>query len=186
MKVTPITTLDWPDATFDMVVVDNTGGGFSDVASDGRSAALDAVRRVLRPGGRVEIIERVPGGGLFGGAPPMPADYVNGGGAEGMPAGGRLQAGAHPRGEGRVSFRGRPERLIAGALRAQVRVLRTLQGRAATRTRRGAAERPPSLRPSEAMGALLAGAAREPYCRSALNSSLNVPCGCARCRISGP
>ncbi len=84
MKVTPITTLDWPDATFDMVVVDNTGGGFSDVASDERSAALDAVSRVLRPGGRVEIIERVPGGGLFGGAPPMSADYVNGGGAEGV------------------------------------------------------------------------------------------------------
>lgn len=84
VKVTPITTLDWPDATFDMVVVDNTGGGFSDVASDGRSAALDAARRVLRPGGRVEIIERVPGGGLFGGAPTMPADYINGGGAEGI------------------------------------------------------------------------------------------------------
>ena len=84
VKVTPITTLDWPDAAFDMVVVDNTGGGFSDVASDKRSAALDAVRRVLRPGGRVEVIERVPGAGLFGGAPPMSADYVNGGGAEGV------------------------------------------------------------------------------------------------------
>ena len=83
VKVTPMTTLDWPDATFDMVVVDNTGGSFSDRTAPDRAAALEAARRVLRPGGRVEIIERLPGGGLFSGAPALSADYVGSGGAEG-------------------------------------------------------------------------------------------------------
>ena len=83
VKVTPMTTLDWPDATFDMVVVDNTGGGFSERSAQERATALESARRVLRPGGRVEIIEQLPGGGLFGGAPALPAAYINGGGAEG-------------------------------------------------------------------------------------------------------
>jgi ubiquinone/menaquinone biosynthesis C-methylase UbiE len=84
VKVTPMTSLDWPEATFDMVVVDNTAGGFSDRPAHDRSAALEQIRRVLRPGGRVEIIERIAGTGLFGAAPAVPADYANGGGAEGV------------------------------------------------------------------------------------------------------
>jgi SAM-dependent methyltransferase len=82
IKVSAFADLDWPDATFDMVVIDNTGGAFSSSPSDARAAGLAAVHRVLRPGGRVEIIERLAGG-LFGGAPASAADYAPGGGAEG-------------------------------------------------------------------------------------------------------
>ena len=73
-------SLEWPDATFDMVVVDNTAGDFSSGTAAARQATLNEARRVLRPGGRAEIIERLPGGGLFG-APAPPADYAQSGGA---------------------------------------------------------------------------------------------------------
>lgn len=81
VKVGSTATLDWPDETFDMVVVDNTGGHFSGQGGAARLAMLAEARRVLRPGGRVELIERLPGGGWFGGPAPS-ADYVQGGGAE--------------------------------------------------------------------------------------------------------
>lgn len=83
VKVGSPATLDWPDDTFDMVVVDNTGGHFSARGGAARLAILAETRRVLRPGGRVELIERLPGGGWFGGPPAPSADYVQGGGAEG-------------------------------------------------------------------------------------------------------
>jgi ubiquinone/menaquinone biosynthesis C-methylase UbiE len=83
IKVGPASALAWPDDTFDMVVVDNTAGHFSSQAADARGASLVDARRVLRPGGRVEVIERVPGGGLFGGTAVPPADYTQAGGAEG-------------------------------------------------------------------------------------------------------
>jgi ubiquinone/menaquinone biosynthesis C-methylase UbiE len=83
VKVAPLAELDWPDATFDMVVIDNTGGTFSERATEERAAILAAARRVLRQGGRVEIIERFAGG-FIGGAPAVPAAYTNDGGAEGI------------------------------------------------------------------------------------------------------
>lgn len=83
VKITPPTTLPWEDASFDMVVIDETGGGLTALSEPERAATLDAARRVLRPGGRIEIIERVAGG-LLGGGPAAPADYVQGGGAEGL------------------------------------------------------------------------------------------------------
>jgi SAM-dependent methyltransferase len=83
IKVGPPSALDWPDDTFDMVVVDNTAGHFSSADGGARQATLTDARRVLRPGGRVELIERLPGGGLFGGAPAPSVDYIQGGGAEG-------------------------------------------------------------------------------------------------------
>lgn len=82
IKVVPVTALEWPDASFDMAVIDETGGGFSSLSSDDRVAVLHALRRVLRPGGRIEIIERM-GGGLLGGAPVVSAGYSASGGAEG-------------------------------------------------------------------------------------------------------
>lgn len=82
LKVAPLTELEWPDATFDMVVIDNTGGAFAERTTDERAAVLAAARRVLRPGGRVELIERIAGG-FIGGAPAVPAAYANDGGAEG-------------------------------------------------------------------------------------------------------
>jgi hypothetical protein len=51
--------LEWPDDAFDMVVIDNTGGAFSQLSAADRTATLEEARRVLRQGGRVELIERL-------------------------------------------------------------------------------------------------------------------------------
>lgn len=82
VKITPATTLPWDDESFDMVVIDETGGDFSALAPDARTATLQAARRLVRPGGRVELIERI-GGGLLG-ARTTSAEYVGSGGAEGL------------------------------------------------------------------------------------------------------
>ena len=58
IKTTPPSTLSWEYGTFDMVVVDNTHGAFSSLAEAERTACLHEARRVLRQGGRVELIER--------------------------------------------------------------------------------------------------------------------------------
>jgi hypothetical protein len=76
----PGATLEWPEASFDMVVIDETGGLFSALPANERDAMLREALRVLRAGGRAEIIERV-GGGLFG-APVGKSDYSANGGAE--------------------------------------------------------------------------------------------------------
>ncbi len=73
----------WDPGSFDMVVIDETGGDFSVLSTVDRRELLDAVKRALRDGGRVEIIERV-GGGLFGGGGSAPAQYAQDGGAEGV------------------------------------------------------------------------------------------------------
>jgi hypothetical protein len=51
----------WEHGVFDMVVIDNTDGGFSELRDDDRAALLASARRVLRHGGRIELIERVRG-----------------------------------------------------------------------------------------------------------------------------
>lgn len=58
IKISPATALEWADATFDMVVVDNTGGAFRSLSDADRSACLHEARRVVRDGGRIEFIER--------------------------------------------------------------------------------------------------------------------------------
>jgi hypothetical protein len=82
VKVTPVSTLEWPESSFDMVVIDDTGGGFSSLAPQERIATLEAIMRVLRAGGRAEVIERMTGG-LLGGARVVPSEYSQAGGAEG-------------------------------------------------------------------------------------------------------
>lgn len=82
VQVTSPAVLPWEEAAFDMVVIDETGGGFSSLNRNERAAALNAVLRVLRAGGRAEIIERL-GHGLLGAAPVVPLDYSEAGGAEG-------------------------------------------------------------------------------------------------------
>lgn len=56
--------LPWPAESFDMVVIDDTGGMFSAIGDRSRASLATAARSVLRPGGRVELIERerAPGG----------------------------------------------------------------------------------------------------------------------------
>lgn len=69
---------------FDMVVVDDTRGSFSSRSANHRAACLEAARLALRAGGRIELLEHIGSGGLFGGkATTPPADYVAEGGAEG-------------------------------------------------------------------------------------------------------
>jgi SAM-dependent methyltransferase len=58
VKITPATSLPWDDGVFDMVVVDNTHGVFDALGEADRALSLQEARRVLRPGGRVEYIER--------------------------------------------------------------------------------------------------------------------------------
>ncbi len=79
VKETTPADLPWPADSFDMVVVDDTGGSFAALAAGDREACLRAARGVLRPGGRIELIERI-GGGLFGGAAGAPAGETDGGG----------------------------------------------------------------------------------------------------------
>jgi SAM-dependent methyltransferase len=78
VQVTPPMTLPWQKAAFDMVVIDDTAGGFASLDGRDRAATLRAVRDVLRPGGRLEIIERI------GRRATPPGEYVQEGGAEGV------------------------------------------------------------------------------------------------------
>ena len=59
VQVTTPSTWPWQADAFDMVVIDNTAGDLSDMADADRTALLIAARRVLRKGGRVELIERL-------------------------------------------------------------------------------------------------------------------------------
>lgn len=72
--VTPA-QLPAPDASVDMVVVDDTRGTFARMREGDRAAVLADVRRVLRGGGRVEVVERVALTGLLGGHITRPEGY---------------------------------------------------------------------------------------------------------------
>jgi hypothetical protein len=59
VQVTAITSpLPWPRESFDMVVIDNTGGSFSQLPASERTALAHHARDMLRQGGRIELIER--------------------------------------------------------------------------------------------------------------------------------
>jgi hypothetical protein len=62
-------------ATMDMVVIDDTRGTFARLPATDRQATLAATRRVLRTGGRVEVVERVAVTGFLGGAVTRPDGY---------------------------------------------------------------------------------------------------------------
>jgi len=62
-------------ASVDMVVVDDTRGTFARMRDSDRAAALAEARRVLRPGGRVEVVERIAVTGLLGGHVTRPEGY---------------------------------------------------------------------------------------------------------------
>ena len=60
---------------FDMVVVDDTGGDFAKIADAARAEYLREARRVVRQGGRIELVEGIGGGGLFRSPIARPASY---------------------------------------------------------------------------------------------------------------
>ena len=75
MRSASATELPFDPGHFDMIVVDDTGGAFASLASGDRSACLRDARRVLRRGGRIEVVEGLGRGGWFTGAPSRPAGY---------------------------------------------------------------------------------------------------------------
>jgi SAM-dependent methyltransferase len=64
-QVTDASTLPFDSDAFDMVVVDDTRGRFASLSSDDRASYLREAQRVVRPGGRIEVVEGL-GGGMFG------------------------------------------------------------------------------------------------------------------------
>ena len=68
------TVLPFESDAFDMVVIDDTRGRFGSDSADRRASLLREMQRVVRAGGRVEVVEGL-GGGLFGGTIARPADY---------------------------------------------------------------------------------------------------------------
>ncbi|MGD9902946.1 MAG: hypothetical protein AB7U83_05720 [Vicinamibacterales bacterium] len=60
---------------FDLVVVDDTQGGFAGRDAAVRAAVLGEARRLLRKGGRAEVVEGLGSTGLFAKPTPRPAGY---------------------------------------------------------------------------------------------------------------
>jgi hypothetical protein len=59
----------------DMVVIDDTRGTFARLRDADRIAALAEAQRVVREGGRIEVVERVALTGILGGAITRPEGY---------------------------------------------------------------------------------------------------------------
>jgi ubiquinone/menaquinone biosynthesis C-methylase UbiE len=75
VKVVTPGVLDVEPAGVDMVVVDDTRGTFARLREADRVATLAEARRVVREGGRIEIVERVALTGILGGAITRPEGY---------------------------------------------------------------------------------------------------------------
>lgn len=73
--VTP-EALTFDAASVDMVVVDDTRGSFARMRDADRQQILADARRVLRDGGRLELVERVMVPGLLGGHVTRPDGYA--------------------------------------------------------------------------------------------------------------
>jgi hypothetical protein len=75
VRVVPPDAFGFDNAGADMVVVDDTRGTFARLPHTDQQAALGEARRVLREGGRIEVVERVAVTGLLGGAVTRPEGY---------------------------------------------------------------------------------------------------------------
>jgi ubiquinone/menaquinone biosynthesis C-methylase UbiE len=72
IEVAPPTRIPLEDASFDLVIVDDTAGFFGSMAPDQRAASVREASRILRPGGRLMVISASQRAGirrLLGGAP---------------------------------------------------------------------------------------------------------------------
>jgi ubiquinone/menaquinone biosynthesis C-methylase UbiE len=81
--VGPLDRLPFDDGSFDIVVIHSAHGQLASTAGDERTAVLRDARRVLRPGGRLVVIEAGTATGLrsmLGSGPAAQAAYDAGGG----------------------------------------------------------------------------------------------------------
>ncbi len=81
VETAPPTRLPVDDASFDLAIVDDTGGLFSGMRPEDRVAATRELARVLRPGGRAMIIGSAPRqglGALLSRAPAVPSLAASG------------------------------------------------------------------------------------------------------------
>lgn len=60
---------------YDLVVIDDTQGGFAGREAAVRAALLAEARRVLRKGGRIEVVEGLGSSGMFAKPTARPAGY---------------------------------------------------------------------------------------------------------------
>ena len=60
---------------FDMIVIDDTNGSFAAIDESARLDYLRDARRVVRAGGRIEVVEGLGGGGVMRGAVVRPQGY---------------------------------------------------------------------------------------------------------------
>jgi len=67
-------TLPFDRDQFDMVVIDDTNGSFAAIEDAARLNYLHDTRRLVRMGGRIEVVEGL-GGGMFRGAVARPQGY---------------------------------------------------------------------------------------------------------------
>jgi ubiquinone/menaquinone biosynthesis C-methylase UbiE len=64
IETAPPAQLPLEDGTFDLVIIDDTGGLLSQAAPDDRTAATKEALRILRPGGRAMVVGTAARGGL--------------------------------------------------------------------------------------------------------------------------
>jgi len=67
--------LPFDSGHFDMIVIDDTDGSFAAIDAAARLDYLGDALRVVRQGGRIEVVEGLGGGGLFRGAVARPQGY---------------------------------------------------------------------------------------------------------------
>ncbi len=68
-------TLPFESDHFDMIVIDDTNGDFAAIDEGARRDYLREALRIVRAGGRIEVVEGLGGGGMFRGAVARPAGY---------------------------------------------------------------------------------------------------------------
>lgn len=72
----PGAPLPFASDAFDMVVVDDTAGNFAGLDAADRASCLAEARRVVRIGGRLELVAAAGAPTRSGGAPPRPDDAM--------------------------------------------------------------------------------------------------------------
>ena len=75
LKIAREGDMAFDEASFDMAVVDDTRGSFANRQPELRATVLANVRRVVRPGGRIEVVEGLGSSGFFAKATPRPTGY---------------------------------------------------------------------------------------------------------------